>query len=128
MGSLDGFADAISRINVIALDEEELYEGEEAQALEGWKIKLMLAQMRNRTLQSLKAEVLEGLKKSNGVRDEVFHRRDNRRLKLVIPKDMMSSLLFQMHDNMSHLGDKKTVSNIRRIFFQEYGIVSKGKH
>lgn len=99
---------------MVTLEEDN--ENEEAEE-DMWRTKLIVAQMRDKNVKELKDQIASGQKKGYEVRDGIVYRKDGEKLQLLIPENMIPSVIFHMHDNMGHMGEDKTSRNIRRHFF-----------
>lgn len=112
--------DALSRIYVVDIDdreEDEENEEIETDSFDRIRIKIVLAQDKDDEIQELKRKIEKGEKKGYEIRQGVVFRKYGRRLQLVVPEKTVASVITHMHDNMGHMGEEKTWTNITRNFF-----------
>lgn len=100
--------DALSRITIHAvsgLDEDVQNKN------------LFVNQIKDKRISQMKEKILKGELAGYEVRDNLVYKQEGKRLLLLIPEIMITSVLYRFHDDVGHFGIDKTCHLIRRSFY-----------
>lgn len=105
-------ADALSRVNIYMIDEDE---SQHTSSL--FEDALYVAQLQDSEISKLKESVVSGWTKDYEIRDAILYKLVGRNSLLYVPAQMVQSVINKFHHEMGHFGVDKVCGLIRRTYW-----------
>lgn len=102
--------DALSRVNVYAVEEED-------DEYDAFHNNIYVNQLRDEKIKNLGKDIREGKNKDYQLREGIIYKKEGSKLLLVIPELMENSVVFKFHNEFGHFGADKTLELIKRSFY-----------
>ena len=100
--------DALSRMNVYMVEEDEY---------DAFHNDIYVNQLRDENIQKTVSSVRNGRNKDYQMRDTILYKKDKNKLLLVVPENMIVSVIYKFHDEFGHFGVDKVEELIKRSFY-----------